>query len=128
MIRLRKGPWEGPLNPPRDGACGPSPHAPTRLRGGRRRVWVTLGVGLSFATAAGLVLAVARAGSPRDPALPPGHDLAPGEPGGPSASAPAGAAPTPAPTVRIVFKVFPPNRATVHWGKRIWASSSPRRR
>lgn len=83
-----------------------------------RRVWVTLGVGLCVATAAGFVLAVAHAGSPRESSGNSPRDPASGEAGVPSVSTQANSAPTPVPTVRIVLKVFPPNRATVHWGKK----------
>jgi hypothetical protein len=93
---------------------------PMTLR--RRRILAVSG-GATLALA-GLIVAVARGQS----SAPPGPS-APAGSGGPTPSAAPSTsnspqietqteAPTTAPNVRIVFKVVPPNNATVHWGNK----------
>jgi hypothetical protein len=85
-----------------------------------RKVWLG---GAAAVVVGGLVLAVARAQNPPAPAAP-GISVVPVKPA-PPAAPPEGEAvtetkeaPTSAPTVRIVFKVVPPNIATVTWGNK----------
>ena len=95
-----------------------------------RRLWLGLAIGLLAAlggTASVLMLTVAHA---QDPAVQ-GGALPVGEVSGapPTNSAPvppAKAAGPVGPTVRIVFKVIPPNRATVTWGKKKLGFIKPR--
>jgi hypothetical protein len=73
--------------------------------------------GAAILVVGGVVLAAARAQNPVPPVQPP-PPAAAAPPAGGDAVTETKEAPTTAPTVRIVFKVVPPNIATVTWGNK----------